>query len=179
MMNFNVFDIIFAIILLYSAYKGFSKGFVIQAATLVALLLGIYGAVRFSDYTADILSIKLNITTQYLPLIAFAVTFVAIVILVHLIAGVTEKLLRAVALGFVNRIAGLLFGILKSAFIISILLVIINGIDTRMNIIPSDVKNNSLLYRPLSEFAPKIFPFLKFNQLREGKENTGNNEIVT
>jgi membrane protein required for colicin V production len=178
-MNFNVFDIIFAIILLYSAYKGFSKGFVIQAATLVALLLGIYGAVRFSDYTADILSLKLNITTQYLPLIAFAVTFVAIVILVHLIAGVTEKLLRAVALGFVNRVAGLLFGVLKSAFIISILLVIVNGIDTRMNIIPSDVKNNSLLYRPLSEFAPKIFPFLKFQQIREGENNNPNNEIVT
>jgi len=163
----NYFDIIFLLLFLWSAYRGVKKGFVVMAASLAALILGIWGAVRFSFFTYDFLSSHFEFKTQYLTLIAFALTFIIIVILVHLIARLIEKLVEAVALGLLNRIAGLLFGVATTAFILSVTLVIINTIDEKLPFIPEEHKKNSLLYEPLSKLAPAIFPYLKFEQLKK------------
>jgi len=163
----NYFDAIFAIALLWSAYRGITKGFLVMAASLAALILGIWGAIRFSDLTAMFLASKFNFQSQYMSLISFAITFVLIVIAVHLLARALDKLVKAVALGFVNRIAGLLFAVLKTAFIISIILVLVNSIDKRYPFIPEEHKENSLLYKPLSNLAPAIFPYLKYEEIKQ------------
>ncbi|MFW6226764.1 MAG: CvpA family protein, partial [Bacteroidota bacterium] len=116
----NYIDIILATILLYAAYRGFSKGFVIQIATLIALLLGIIGAIRFSHFVASVLIEKLELTGKSLPVVSFALTFIGIVILVHLIARLTDTLIKAIALGFINRLAGAVFTIAKFGLIMSV-----------------------------------------------------------
>ena len=143
----NYFDIIFAAILLYAAYKGFSKGIVIQAASLIALILGIYGAIKFSDVTATFLIEKFDLQTEYLSLISFAITFVGIVILVHLIARIIDKFIKAIALGFVNRAFGGIFAIIKTAFIISIVLVIINNANKKFDFLPEDTREVTRIHR--------------------------------
>jgi membrane protein required for colicin V production len=173
----NYIDLIFAIAFLWAAYKGLTKGFIIQAAALAALLLGIFGAIKFSDLTARLITEKLDYHSDYLHLIAFALTFVAIVVGVHLVARIADKLVKAVALGFVNRIFGLLFSWLKTAFIISIILIILNSIDSRVSFLPRKAIDNSLLYKPLSSFAPLIFPYFRFDFREIRKEVIPNNEI--
>ena len=163
----NYFDAIFIIAFLWSAYRGITKGFIIMLASLAALILGVWGAIHFSDLTSGFLTDKLNFDSQYLQIISFAVTFILIVIAVHLVARAADKLVKAVALGFVNRIAGLIFGIAKTAFIISIILVVVNSIDRKLPFIPEEHKENSLLYQPLSRLAPAIFPYLDFEKVRE------------
>ena len=165
-------DIVLGIAILYAAYKGFKKGLIYQAASLAALFLGVLGTIRFSDYTARVLTEKLDITTQYLPLIAFAITFIGIVITVHLLAGFTEKLMDAIAIGFLNRILGLVFGITKAAFILSICLVILSGFDKNSRIISEEAKEKSFLYKPIYIMAPFVFPYLKFDTIKENIQNT-------
>lgn len=174
----NFFDIIFLVILIWAAYKGFSKGLIIQAASLAALFLGVFGAIKFSGYTAFILSEKLDFKGDYLQLTAFAITFVLIVIAVHFVARLTEKFFKVVALDFVNRILGLLFSTIKIAFIISIILVIINTIDHRAPFLPKEKVNKSLLYKPLSALAPMIFPYFKMEYEKIRKDRQSNDEII-
>lgn len=178
-LGINYFDFIIAIFLIWSAYRGFTKGFLIAAASLAALVLGVWGGIRFSHMTAALLISYFGLQTEHLPLISFALTFVIIVILVHLLSRALDKLIKAVALGFVNRLAGLLFGVLKTAFLISILLVILNSIDRRLPFIPDEHKENSLLYMPLSRFAPAIFPFLNFDGIRDRTPEPASREIET
>ena len=163
----NTIDLVFAILLLWSAYRGFTKGFIVQLATLAALLLGILGAVLFSDLTSNLIIKKFEISGQYLPVLSFAVTFIIIVIAVHLLAKMLNKLIDAIALGIVNRLLGVLFSLLKTAFIVSIILVLINKADNKFNFIPDDTKENSFLYKPLSNFAPMIFPYLNFDKIKD------------
>ena len=165
-MGLNYFDIVIAILLLWSSYRGFTKGFLVMAASLAALVLGVWGAIRFSDLTAGLLIENLDLQSKYTALIAFALTFIAIVIGVHLFARAMDKLVKAVALGFVNRIAGLAFAVLRTAFLLSIVLVILNSIDRRAPFIPEEHKEQSLLYKPLSRLAPAIFPYLNFEDLK-------------
>ena len=163
----SILDLVFAIILIWSAYRGFTKGFILQLSTLAALVLGIFGAIEFSDFTATLLADNFNIAANYLHIIAFAVTFIIIVIGVHLLARLIEKLLQAVALGFVNRLLGIVFGIAKVAFVVSIILVLVNKANDKYNFLPEDKIDQSLLYEPLSEFAPMIFPYLNFEDIKD------------
>jgi membrane protein required for colicin V production len=175
----NYFDLIIIVVLLWSAYRGITRGFIIMAASLAALILGIWGAIRFSDLTAGLLTRQFDIHTQYLGLIAFALTFIAIVIVVHLIARAADKLLKAVALGFVNRLLGLVFAVLKNAFILSIILVVLNAIDQRTPFLPEEQVENSILYKPLSKLAPAVFPYLNFEDIRQEfrQENNTQREV--
>jgi len=157
------FDIVFVLIFLWAAYKGFSKGFILQAASLAALILGIYGSIKLSGFVAAIIMEKMGRHGEYIPLISFAITFIGIVIVIHFLARLAEKLLEMIALSFVNRIFGVFFNLIKYAFIISTVLVVINEIDRKMQFLPREKVNESRLYKPLSSLAPMIFPYLHFD----------------
>jgi membrane protein required for colicin V production len=163
-----IFDMAIAVILLWGAYKGFTKGFVIQIASFAALILGIWGAYHFSGYTSDV--IFKHSDNQYIPIISFAITFVAIIILIHLLARMLTKVIKSISMNIFNRLIGGVFGIALYAFIISVLLIIVNRVDQEFSFLPEEEINKSVLYTPLSQFAPKMFPYLKFNELRESLE---------
>ncbi len=165
----NYFDIIVGGLLLLALLKGFKKGLVIELATLAALVLGIWGAVEFSGITEQYLSQHIN--SDHIGLIAFFVTFILIVIGVHIIAKMLDKLVSAVALGLINRILGAAFSVLKYAFIISVLLAVFNSFDKNFNIIPDKQKESSILYTPMSKLALTIFPYLHFDDIKDRVED--------
>jgi membrane protein required for colicin V production len=157
----NVLDIIFLIPLLYALYRGFKKGIVHMISSLAALVLGIFGAIKLRPVVAGLLDSLFSISPEYMNVIAFAVAFVSIVIVVHLVAYMAEKLVKAVALNLVNRLLGMAFGLLVTAFVLSMILWPINEVNEQKQIIKPERIEGSLLYKPLSEFAPAIFPYLK------------------
>ena len=81
----NYIDIVILLFLLYGAFRGFSKGLIIEVATLAGLILGVFIAIRYSPFTEGILKDFLNITSRYLSYIALAVTFLLLVIAVYLL----------------------------------------------------------------------------------------------
>ena len=44
----NYIDIVILLFLLYGAFRGFSKGLIIEVATLAGLILGVFIAIRYS-----------------------------------------------------------------------------------------------------------------------------------
>ena len=146
--------------MLWSAYKGFSKGFISELSTLVALFLGIWGGIHLAGFIADFLIGTFNMSEKYVPIISFAITFILIVIAVHFIAKLLIKLIKAVSLNFINKLAGAAFGILKFGLIISIIIVILDKIDSDINFMSEKTKKSSLLYKPVGKIAKTIFPSL-------------------
>lgn len=154
----NYIDLFIAIPLLWGAYRGFCKGMLIELASLLALGLGIYGGIKFSDQAAAFLSDHFAINAGYLPLIAFGVVFILIVILVYTLAKILEKIINLLALKLVNKLLGALFGLFKTALILSVILLIVNIIDNKINFITPDQKESSILYTPVSAIATTIIP---------------------
>ncbi len=163
----NVLDIILIIPLLWSLYRGFRKGLVYMIASLAALVLGILGAMRFHEFTARYLDRWFEMNPDHLNLVAFAVTFIGIVLLVHLAAFLVDKLIKAVALSFINRAAGMLFGLLVTAFVLSIILMPLDAANQQRQFISEETIEGSLLYEPLTRFAPAVFPYLKREEFRK------------
>jgi len=158
----NYLDAILGIILIVSAINGFSKGFVEELAGLVALVLGIWAAIHFSDLVGEFLTTTFNMTFRHLHIVAFIVTFIGVVILVHIIGSIVNKMVKEIRLGFLNRLAGLAFGAVKGALILSVLLVVFDKIDKDVHIVSVETMAESKLYTPIRNFAPGIFPFLDF-----------------
>ena len=160
----NFIDIIIIIPLLWFTYKGFTKGLIIELATLIAMLLGIYIAAHFSNYTADFLMDKLNFHSEYMSIISFALTFILVVILVILFGKSLEKVINILLLSFVNKMAGAAFGLIKVAFVISVLIMIMGNMNFEEKILTKELRESSLLYEPIKKIAPVIFPMVEENK---------------
>ena len=68
--------------------------------------------------------------------------------------------MEAVALGFVNRLLGIVFGLIKSVLILSVIFVVLNAIDARRPFLPKEKIGKSMLYNPISDIAPALFPII-------------------
>ena len=157
----NYLDIILAIPLIWGLYKGVIKGIVKELAALIALIAGIYGAVHFADNIHPYLKEQFAIESSFLPIVSFAITFIVIVLAVKLIGFIIDKIVKAVALGIISRLLGGVFGVLKTAFILSALLLIINTFDYYLKLIPIEQKKQSVLYKPISNMILSIMPNVK------------------
>lgn len=174
----NWIDVIISILIIWALIKGYRKGFIIELASLLALVLGVFGAIKFADFTAGYLTENINLPEDYTPLIAFALTFIVIVIGVHFLARIIQGFVKMVALNFFNRIAGALFSACKTLLILSFILFFVESIDQQTQLIPRKNKQSSIFYYPLSgaafDFMPMItnstyFEFLQ-NQYYEIKD---------
>lgn len=154
-------DILICVPLLYAAYKGFVRGLIIEVASLIALVAGIYGGVHFSNISAEYINQYLEISGTLLSLVSFVVTFILIVAGIFLLAKMLEKVVNLVALKLANKIAGVIFGILKMGLIVSVVLLIISSIDNQVQIIPAKTKDNSILYGPFTDLSSMLVPTLK------------------
>ncbi len=158
----NNLDILLIIVLVLSMIEGFRKGFIEELAALIGLILGIWAAIHFSGFVAHLLTNHFDIHAQYLPVFAFIGIFIAVVIAASVLGSIAGKIIKAISLGWLNRLAGLFFGLVKGALILSILLVVFNKFDQELHILPESLRMTSRLYEPLREFAPSLFPFLDF-----------------
>lgn len=156
----SLIDIFLLIPAVWLAYRGFSKGFVIEIASLLALVAGIFVAVHFSSFASDFLTANINISEKYLPIIAFVVTFLVVVLGVHLVGKLLEKIVDLIALGFINKLAGGIFGVAKAAIFLSVIIFFIVRFDTHEKFITAKQKQQSLFYSPVASILPAILEWV-------------------
>jgi len=166
----NYLDIVLGGLLIIGLVRGIIKGLFVELASLVAIIAGIYGAIRFSFYVGDFLQEKVNIEPQYIKLIAFVITFIAIILGISILGKLLTKVAKFAALGLFNRILGGVFGLLKFAFISSAIIMFIGPLNTALGIVKTEVLENSILYKPVQAIAPAVYPtIMKKYEEHKGK----------
>ena len=158
----NYIDIVILLFLLYGAFRGFSKGLIIEVATLAGLILGVFIAIRYSPFTEGILKDFLNITSRYLSYIALAVTFLLVVIAVYLLGKMLTRLVDIISLGLVNKLLGTLLGIAKYFIMVCVLLMIVDALNDKFHFISEETRENSLLFGPFLNFAQQMYNTIRF-----------------
>lgn len=156
----NFIDIVICVPLVWGLYKGFTKGLIIEAATVVAFGLGVWGGIHFSDYFANKLSLWFDWQSPYLPVISFALTFLIIIAFVFLVAKMIQRMVEGVALSAVNKTGGAIVGTLKFALILSVIVFVMDAIEESYPMVSFKTKEESLLYRPIGKIAPALIPAL-------------------
>ncbi|WP_165749461.1 CvpA family protein [Cellulophaga sp. Z1A5H] len=153
----NFLDIVFGLILLWGFYIGFKNGLFVEIASIIALIAGIYGTIHFSHLTGAYLAENMNWNEQYMNIASFVITFILIVVLIHLSAKLLTKIADFAMLGLLNKIAGGIFGALKVAIIIGALILFFESVNQTSNLINEDTKKESKLYEPIKAIGALIF----------------------
>jgi len=154
----GVVDIVLGSLILFGLVRGFMKGLFVEVASLVALVAGVYGAIHFSDFAAQYLQTKTDWNEKTISITAFAITFVVIILVISLAGKALTKLADFAALGIINKLAGGVFGALKIALILSVILMVFDKMNSSITFIDEENMDDSVLYTPVKSLVPMIFP---------------------
>lgn len=156
-----------------AAIKGFSRGLVVELASLVALVLAIWAGTHLSERVAAATGLGTDNAA-----LAFLVTFIIVLVVVHLLARFLTTLVDIAQLSMPNKIGGVFFAVLRSAFMLSITLNLLVGYSDG-ELPPHAARQGSTLYAPVRAFAPVLVPALEetkwvertVEQIRRGVED--------
>jgi membrane protein required for colicin V production len=112
----NPLDWLLAILLTYSIIRAALRGFFQEAFALAGLILGFLFACWF--YRSSAVALKGLITSpQLAQLAAFLLILAATMIVASLLGKILRRTVSAVGLGFMDRLGGALFGLLRGALL--------------------------------------------------------------
>ena len=157
----NFLDIFLSIGLVFGLISGVRKGFFVELASLVSILLGIFAAIKFSYLMKTYLEAHGFAGNQWIEVIAFAFTFLLVVIGVSMLAKVFTKIADFANLGLINHLLGGIFGLLKTILMISILLNLLQKINIDYTFVSKKTIDNSKLYGPMQHVSRMIYPAIE------------------
>lgn len=157
----NYLDLIILVFALFSAISGFSKGLIIGIASLTGIVLGVIFSLNYASDVAAYFEQVFDKHSLFITLAAYLICFSAILLFVKLIGKSLEKVVEIASLGFLNRMAGAAFGVLKVLFLFSAFFFLLRIADPQSHLIHKETREHSLFYKPLEWLLPSTLPFLK------------------
>lgn len=174
----NAVDILIILLFIPAVINGIRKGFIRQLASLAALILGIWAASRFHPVVSGYLNNWFSTDSALMPVISFAVIFIIILIILSILGRLISKLFEIAMLGWLDKLAGLLFSIVKTALLLSILIYLLNSLDRLYKFMPKESISKSKLYSPIEKIAPAVFPFFNEYLRFEKDPDSGNPDKI-
>ncbi len=153
----GILDIVLGLLLAYGFYRGLRNGLFIEIASLIALIAGLYGAIHLSYITGGYITESVDWDPYYVKIVAFIITFFAIVILVHLLGKIVTKIIELTVLDVLNKIAGGFFGAVKYAVVLGAILIFFEKANESLNLYEGESSQESVLYEPVKSLGGFVF----------------------
>jgi membrane protein required for colicin V production len=145
-----IIDLVLAVLLILAIVKGLQRGLIVSVFSVIGLVVGLVAAMKLSAVTASYLKGTVNVSAQWLPVIAFAVVFLVAVLLVRLGAKALEKTVQVAMLGWVNRLGGVALFIFLYTLIFSVALFY----ASKINFISAEAIQASKTYSYIQPLGP-------------------------
>ena len=165
-----IVDVVFVIILILAIIKGYQRGLIVGAFSFIAIIVGLAAALKLSVVTARYIGKSVKISDEWLPVIAFVLVFLIVVLLVRVGAKFIQRAAEIALLGWVNRLGGTILYLALYTAIFSVFLFYVEN----LNLLKADTINKSVTYFFVEPWGPKIInafgtiiPFFRnmFNEL--------------
>ena len=157
----NILDAIILICLIPAVIQGLRKGFISQAISIVSFIVGIWASARFANIVTAWISQYITASEQILKIVAFALILVVVFIALGLVGRLLESILNFAFLGWVNKLAGVIFSLLKALLILGLVIIAFNSLNTTFGFVKPEVLADSVMYGPLKNLADTVFPYIK------------------
>lgn len=148
----NLLDFIIILPIGYFAYRGFASGLIKEVLGIAGIILAVFITFEFMK-PVSILFSPLFENPDHATIAAGLTLFIGTVAATQFIAYTSKKFLELLKINFINRLAGLCFGILKSGIVISSMLLLLAG----FNMPGEETRQNSISYQYVIYVAPMTF----------------------
>lgn len=143
----NYLDVVILLPILFGIIMGLKRGIVKEVLAIVGIILGIVVSRMYAGDAA--VWLQQHVSTwdiQLLRPIAAFTLFVVVALVCNLLAYLLTKLFKLIALGWLNRLIGGIFGAAKWMLIVAVIILCIDMLDGVLHFIRPEVKDGSLLY---------------------------------
>ncbi len=120
----NPFDVFIILVIGYSIVRGLFRGLVKEVSSIIGVLGGFYAAYSYFPMVAKLLSGIIQ-EESYLNILSFMIIFCGILLLISILGVVIKYLLNIAFLGWIDRICGVGFGLIKGVLIITVIFIIL------------------------------------------------------
>ena len=157
----NILDIIILICLIPALIQGVFKGFISQAISITSLILGAWASARFAGVVCQWMAQYISGSEQTLKIAAFILIFIVVIIVLTLIGRFLQKIVTLVMLGWLNRLLGAAFALMKWLLVMGLLALAFNSINETFQLVDPELIAQSHLYPMITGIADIVFPYLK------------------
>lgn len=145
----NIFDIITIIIIVVALFLGWKNGLVSQLFSIAGVVGGIVLALLYGEQVGAFLKLD----PSYAKIIGFVITFVAVAILTAIVSRLLSTILSAIGLGSVNTLLGIAVSILKYLLVLSVVFVLFEEFNNKVEIVDKRHIENSVSFKPVSALS--------------------------
>lgn len=145
-------DIIFAIVLIYGFYLGFSRGIIQTIFTILSYVIGLIAAFKFSPSMTNMLESTFS-KNPMMFIAGFLLSFVLTMLIIRLFARGLEGILQTVHINVVNQAAG---GIFMAGIMVLFYSLILWFAD-KSNIVTETTKQESMTYSYLEKYPTYVW----------------------
>lgn len=153
----NTFDLVVVIVLLAGAIVGAFKGFVKCAIGMAVVLLGAWLGMRYGNQLALMVAAQMEWTLPAARLTTFGVLFLILMLLSWFTVFILEKAIKAAHFGFVNRLGGAAFNMLKYAVFVCLITGLLHTLQARKQVLPEKLIAGSVSFGPLGKAGHWLF----------------------
>ncbi len=153
----SILDIFIITPIILGFIFGLFKGLIKELTSLAAIILGILGARLFEPQVSGLLLSWFDMQPGMAQAVSYLILFVGIAVILLIIANMLDKLFSAIALGGLNKFLGGMFGALKFALIVSVLLNVFDTFDRQFGFLEKETRNESFSYDSMLKFGPRLW----------------------
>ncbi len=157
----NALDIIILLILAIGAIMGIRKGFVSQAFSLISILVSVWLSFTCASAFGEWLSQYISTSEVILKIISFLIIFIGVGLLCNLLGKLVEKIFKLAMLGWLNRLLGAIFSMMKYVLFIGIAIQLFTSLNQQFGFVDNATLAQSGLYTAIKTISDVVFPYFK------------------
>ena len=150
-MSLTALDWFILVVLTGGLIRGFVVGAVRQVASIAGLVVAFLLSVQFMHPIGALIVSSVGLSEAVAPIAGFVVIFVGVQLVFLALSRLLEQVLETLSLSLVNRAAGGALGGFKAALLLSVLFLILAGMDMP----GKKTRKQSSLYSPVARALPK------------------------
>jgi len=147
-----IIDLFFCILIILAVIKGYSRGFIVAIFSFFAVIIALAAALKLSTVVEDWLRHSTHLAAKWLPFIAFLLVMFGFILLIRLMAGMLQKTVEFMLMGWINRLGGI---VLYAAIYITVFSVILFYAD-KIHLLKQETIHESKVYGFTEPFGPAI-----------------------
>lgn len=147
----SALDWFILVVLFGGLIRGYIVGALRQVASLIGLAVAFLFSVEFMDLVGNLVVSSLGLSESLAPLAGFTLLFLGVYLIFLAISRLLEHVLESLSLSVMNRAAGGAVGGFKAALLLSLLFLVLTG----MELPDQQTRKASAFYHPIAQLLPE------------------------
>lgn len=149
----NLLDLLILLPIIYGMIQGYRSGLIHSLASIIAIGGGVIAAKLFAPSLSTQLLGVFNAPEWFVHALAYLIIFIVVTIICNCIGNMLTRLARAISLRWLDRLLGAFFGVFAWALIVSVILNILDIVETHYPVLNPEAKATSALHKPTLSLA--------------------------